>query len=497
MIGNPLSSIPNSLLVVYISSLLALFVTHLILSNKKNKKKSLLSPDGNNGKHPANNKVPPMAPTGTSETIKSLSSTDSPWFLLDTARELKSYVFRLDIAKILGCPMYFIVGEQKLAHKIFMDPLTTKPEHLYNAVNALSGNVPKMFTRNGEFWHARRKGVAPAFSSKHVKRMNRVASEKVEEWIETKLNSSIENDESFDVGKEMIDITLSTISEAGLEYDMSDEEKKMFLTELELGLKEFGFKTSLNPMRKYFGLFFKERRRAYVAARRLQSFNFDIINAYRKLENPTKDTIIDRIMNNKAYKNDAERGADIASFLTAGHDTTAYTIAWILKELAKNPKEQQKLRDSLLLIQRDDWGQSETLRNIVMEGMRLHPAAALGSARHIGRDIRSDDGFVLPKGSIVTIPIILATRNENVFKNADSFIPSRWDEATKEMYCSLFPFAAGKQNCVGQSLAKVEIYSLIPQICSKFELELENEGSTEFFLTLKPVKTMMKAKKLG
>jgi cytochrome P450 len=65
------------------------------------------------------------------------------------------------------------------------------------------------------------------------------------------------------------------------------------------------------------------------------------------------------------------------------------------------------------------------------------------------------------------------------------------------MYGAFFPFAAGKQNCVGQSLAKVEIYSLIQQICSKFELELENEGSTEFFFTLKPVKTMMKAKKLG
>jgi cytochrome P450 len=187
-----------------------------------------------------------------------------------------------------------------------MFTLTTKPEHLYNAVNALSGNVPKMFTRNGEFWHARHKGVAPAFSSKHVKLMSRVASEKVEEWIETKLNSIIENDESFDVGKEMIDITLSTISEAGLEYDMSDEEKNMFLTELELGLKEFGFKTSLNPMRKYFGLFFKGRCHAYVAARHFQSLNFDIITAYRKLENPNKDTIINRIMNNNAYKNDAE-----------------------------------------------------------------------------------------------------------------------------------------------------------------------------------------------
>ena len=61
---------------------------------------------------------------------------------------------------------------------------------------------------------------------------------------------------------------------------------------------------------------------------------------------------------------------------------------------------------------------------------------------------------------------------------------------------AFFPFSAGKQNCIGQSLANAEINTIIPRICSEFELELVDEGQSDYFLTLKPVNTMIKAKKV-
>jgi cytochrome P450 len=40
------------------------------------------------------------------------------------------------------------------------------------------------------------------------------------------------------------------------------------------------------------------------------------------------------------------------------------------------------------------------------------------------------------------------------------------------------PFSLGKQNCVGQSLAKAETQAIVARICSEFEFELqvEDEG---------------------
>jgi len=389
------------------------------------------------------------------------------------------------------------IGEPKVARDILMDRLSTKPKKLYGPMNGIFNGSPSIFTSNGQLWHSRRKGMSPAFSSKHVRRMNAVSAQKVDEWIKTRLMTFIENDQAFDIGNEMIMLALDTIIETGFEYEASDKEKEDFVSNLEIALKEFVLKSAINPFRKAFGLFFAERYQAHRATQGIETFSTKIVNAYRQSKNPTKDTIIDRIMNNDAYENDHQRAADITTLLIGGHDTTAFTTSFILRELARHPKEQSQLRESLNSLNREEWRQSEILRKIVKEGMRLFPVAAQGSFRTLGRDFVTDDGLFLPKGSIALIPVILAVRNSNIFEDADSFCPSRWDNPTKEMEEGFMPFATGKQNCIGQSLAMTILNSLVPRICSEFELELIDEGQEEFFLTWKPKNTMIKAKKIS
>ena len=397
---------PRSLPAALASSLvvMVLFSAYLLLvSSKRSQEECTINiavADGDSKYAKDKTTSPPMAKAGILETVKILTGNNCPWFLLDTARDLQSNIFRLNLSAIFSCPMVAVVSDPKVAHEILRDPLTTKPEQLYRQFEDTMG-TKSIFTSNGEFWHSRRKGMAPAFSSKHIKRMNKVSSEKADEWIQTRLSKFVDNDQAFDVGKEMISIILSALAETAFEYHMSDEEKQTFLHESEISLMEFVFKTSLNPLRRVFGLLIPERRRAHLAAKRLQAIALKIINAYRELENPTKDTIIDRMMHNSAYKNDSERFADILFLLVAGYDSTAYSIAWILKELAKNRQEQQHLRDSLNSLGKGDWNQSNALRKIVKEGLRLHPVVANGSVRTIGNNFTTGKGHLLPKGSIV------------------------------------------------------------------------------------------------
>ena len=103
-------------------------------------------------------------------------------------------------------------------------------------------------------------------------------------------------------------------------------------------------------------------------------------------------------------------------FFLAGHDTTAYRIALILIELARNPPEQKKLRDELSQLSPEEWNESEHLKMVIKEGMRLHPVASAGSLRKIGRDIitpKKDE--LIPKGSICFCPFILLFRNPDIF----------------------------------------------------------------------------------
>jgi cytochrome P450 len=436
----------------------------------------------------------PRSDDGILETIKHITGSDYPFYVLETARNLKSDVFCLNLPSLIFGKTY-MVAESKLANELLTDPKTTKPKHIYGVFSALSNGFQSVFTTNGNFWHSRRKGMAPAFSSRNVKRMNAVAAEKVDDWIQNAVPQFIERGEPFDVAKEMINITLSAISETAFQYKMSKEEKDSFVLDLHKLCVEFTAKSTLNPLRKPLGLLIPQRREAFRASKRNHAISLRILNSYRQLKNPIKDTIIDRIINNSAYSNDDERAADVTTLLVAGHDTTGLTLAWILKELAKNPEEQHKLYNSLKQTNREDWDQSDSLRKVIKEGMRLHCVAAGGSVREIGRDFISRKGYLLPKGAFVFIPYFVMLRNARIFEDADQFVPSRWDCPTKEMIEAFMPFAAGKQNCVGQSLAVAEIYSIIPRICFEYELELVEEGHVHFALTLEPVKTMLKAKK--
>ena len=70
------------------------------------------------------------------------------------------------------------------------------------------------------------------------------------------------------------------------------------------------------------------------------------------------------------------------------------------------------------------------------------------------------------------------------------------DLNTGEMLDAFNPFSLGKQNCMGQSLAKAETLAIVPKICSQFDLTVEDEGDAAYFLTLKPVGARLSARRL-
>lgn len=209
----------------------------------------------------------------------------------------------------------FVVGDPTAFRAILTDPLTTKPMRLYGHFRNIYGGSSTIFTTNvGPEWHVKRKAVAPAFSPNHIKRMNRVALEKTERWI----NETLMNVSSFDVAYEMIGIVLSALSETAFEYDMSKSEKDLFGEELKLTLKEFAKKSPIIPFRNLFGWFIPERQRAYAAAQNLLGLTKKMMDAYSKKEPSDMGTIIQIIMESDAFPTEDEKTAELLEFLVAG-----------------------------------------------------------------------------------------------------------------------------------------------------------------------------------
>jgi len=215
--------------------------------------------------------------------------------------------------------------------------------------------------------------------------MTKVALDKTEQWIQnTLLLASNDNNNSgsgvvFDASSEMIGIVLSALIETAFEYTLSKSEIESFTEDLNYALIEFTRK-SANPIRRWLGRIIPERRRAYEAVSNLQSVVRHMMMAYRnKKEKHIDGTIIQLIMEaNDAFPTDEEKTAQLMEFVMAGHDTTAYTIAWTLLCLAKHPEEQTKLRESLAQYKPENWSHSEHLQRVIKEGMRLYPVARSG-----------------------------------------------------------------------------------------------------------------------
>lgn len=257
-------------------------------------------------------KAPPLAPFGMLNTIRELTSDNMPWFLRKCARVCGTYTFRLSLP-IPGIPMFVVTGDAALARAVLTDPLTIKPK-TYEEFQPMG--VSGIFNRNGPFWHVRRKSQAPAFSNHHIKRMNRMAMDCTDKWIEEKLIPWAKEGKSFDVGKEMISVTLDAICKTAFEYEISEQEKKEFTKNCELVFKEFFSRSTANPFRKIFGRLLPERHRALRAARSNHDLAMRMVSNYRSNPNPTKGTVIDLIANQSFYKNDLELGADVITYVS-------------------------------------------------------------------------------------------------------------------------------------------------------------------------------------
>ena len=78
-------------------------------------------------------------------------------------------------------------------------------------------------------------------------------------------------------------------------------------------------------------------------------------------------------------------------FLVAGHDTTGYTIEWIIAEVARNPKVYTKLKEEIdASIPSDVADISYNAANalpyldmVIKEGMRLWPVAGKVRVGHL------------------------------------------------------------------------------------------------------------------
>ena len=175
---------------------------------------------------------------------------------------------------------------------------------------------------------------------------------------------------------------------------------------------------------------------------------------------------------------DAEITDQILLFLIAGFDTTAFTLACTLVQLALAPSWQTRIRDELSselggrALGAADLARLPWSGRVVRECMRLYPPAH-GMARSTATD-EVLDGYLIPAGSWVEVSPWGVHHSPDVWTDPNTFDPSRFDVPSGQPpgghRYAWFPFGAGPRACIGMQLALLEVEIVLSTILQHFQV---------------------------
>jgi cytochrome P450 len=193
---------------------------------------------------------------------------------------------------------------------------------------------------------------------------------------------------------------------------------------------------------------------------------------------------------------DAEIADEVATFLLAGHETTANTLSWSLALLSAYPPARQQLEaevDSVLGDREPDAGDADKLpwtRAVVAETLRLYPPAWT-----IERNALDDDevcGVRIPAGGLVATPPYLVHRHPEFWPDPAGFDPSRFlpdggdpglprpgdghQAGHPRHRYAYIPFGGGRRACIGSSFAELETVLVLAAVARRYRLELTVRG---------------------
>jgi len=438
----------------------------------------------------------PYAPCGFMECVKNFSGKEAPFFLLRLARQMNRDSYRLPLP--IGSQGAYVVADYDTAREIRKDIGTDKPLQIYRSFEGISGKRI-MFTRsNGDVYMTKlRKGTAHAFSRNQVGRMNQIALKCVDEWMNDRLAMIADTNANFDPAYEMNHIIFRGICESAFEYqNLTVEDYEHFSHHIEIALREFTFKQSTNPFRHYLWKLLPGVREALASSEQCLVFTRKVLQNYKRKKitgEVSEEKTLIRLLYESIGDDDEQVAAEAISWLTAGHDTTGFSLSNALVLLAKYPYIQTKLRHELM----SNKTECDYFQLFLRELSRFMPVAAMGSIRTTARDIPTKYGDIIPKGGVCFLPQYVVHHSQQVFgPTADEFDPERWVDATPAMLESIFTFSLGSRNCPGQSLAMAEIQSTLPRLLKQYEFFLVEEGTIDYFLTLKYFGAKLQAKKI-
>ncbi|TKR59724.1 hypothetical protein L596_029356 [Steinernema carpocapsae] len=159
----------------------------------------------------------------------------------------------------------------------------------------------------------------------------------------------------------------------------------------------------------------------------------------------------------------------------AGLETTISTLLWACIYMLNTPGVQEKAREEIYSVtqgNRDvdlqDKASLPYVSALVSEALRCGNVLSFNLLHKTTSKTVVGD-YLIPKGTVITSQHSVIMTNDDNFKDAEKFNPDRFLEGNS-LEKQVIPFGVGKRSCVGESLARVELFLILANFLQRFKI---------------------------
>ncbi|XP_077862986.1 cytochrome P450 2U1-like [Saccoglossus kowalevskii] len=199
--------------------------------------------------------------------------------------------------------------------------------------------------------------------------------------------------------------------------------------------------------------------------------------------------------------------AMILDIFAAGAETVSSTLTWGLLYVLKHPNVQDKIQVELdSIVGRDRLPNMSDKPNLpyteaaITEVLRMASTVPLSVPRWTANDT-SLFGYLIPKNTMILPNLWNVLHEPSLWRNPEQFYPDRFLDSNGKFTRSnqYIPFGLGSRVCLGEQLAKMELFLIFAGVLQHFRLEVDAHSSPLpslddgfMHITLRPPKFKMR-----
>ncbi|KAF5308491.1 hypothetical protein FQR65_LT06156 [Abscondita terminalis] len=362
---------------------------------------------------------------------------------------------------------FLLIRDLDLIKKIVVTDFDYFPDRIAITNKKDSIGSKLLFLLKGEEWKQLRKSSTPLFSLNKLKNMVPLINEVGEnlvQHIEKHLDDYSTDCRSIGL-KAAIDAISSVFVKASLQ------------------LFEVNFIRGINVLSCFFSpllvnlfnfTFFD------TEATNTLSNIFKKVCANRRISGESRGDLIDILNKMSELSEDCLASLPI-QLLLAGHETTGTIISFLLYELCCHVDVQNRLREEIEVVLRDNDGdisyitinKMSYMDMVINETLRKYPALGFVDRRCVKNYKVSGTDLIIENGIAFIIPTLALHYDERYFSDPGKFDPERFSAINKSSIptCAYMPFGNGMRYCTGNQLALLMLKIFITKIIKNFKIE--------------------------